>query len=63
MNGAKGTRTVSVWGRLPEVNVYQKSETVWVAVADYMGERIEAADQSEGAALKRWFEAARLRRS
>jgi hypothetical protein len=59
MLGTVQTRTVSVWGHLQKVNVYQKSAMVWVAYADYMGEPIEEKGESEGAALKRWSEAAR----
>jgi hypothetical protein len=49
---------VNVWDKPHVVTVYQKSKTVWIAVGEYMGETIEVKDQSEGAALKRWREAA-----
>ena len=38
----------------------QKSQTVWVAVGDYMGERIEVEGSSANVTAK-WVEAARLR--
>lgn len=53
--------TVSVWGRPETVEVYQKSKSVWVAVGDYMGQRVEVKDRGRGSALKRWQEAARSR--
>jgi len=54
-------RTVHVWA-IPHVfNVYQKSETVWVAVAEYRGEGIEAEGPSADAAAKYWAGAARLK--
>jgi hypothetical protein len=52
-------RTVHVWGIPHVVTVYQKSETVWVAVADYRGEGIEAEGPSADAAAKYWADAAR----
>jgi hypothetical protein len=44
-----------------DVNVYQKSKSVWIAVGNYMGARITVQDRSEGTALKRWQEAAHYR--
>jgi hypothetical protein len=54
-------RTVVVWNEPCSVSVYRKSKTVWVAVGEYMGERIEVKDRSEGTALLRWKEAARYK--
>jgi len=54
-------RTVEVWGTRYPVSVDQRSKSVWVAVGDYMGERIETKGKSESTALKRWGEAARYR--
>jgi hypothetical protein len=51
-------RTVIVWGKPQVVSVDRKSKSVWIAVGDYMGEPIAVQDRSEGAALKRWREAA-----
>jgi hypothetical protein len=51
-------RTVVVWGEPQVVSVHRKSKSVWVAVGDYMGDSITVQDRSEGAALKRWREAA-----
>lgn len=49
---------VVVWGKPQEVTVSMKSKTVWIAVGDYMGKRVETKGASEGAAVKRWKEAA-----
>jgi len=53
-------RTVYVWAIPHVVTVYQKSKTVWAAVGDYMGERIEVEGSSANVTAK-WVEAARLR--
>jgi len=52
---------VEVWGAKIEVEVYQKSKSVWIAVGYYMDQRIEVKRASRGAALKGWIEAARYR--
>jgi hypothetical protein len=59
----KGERKlkVSVWGKPHEITLYPTSKTVWIAVGDYMGERIEVKGQTEGAAVKSWIVAARYR--
>ena len=54
-------RTVRVWGKSHKISIYQKSETVWVAVGDYKGERIEARGSGAASAQKRWVEVARYR--
>jgi len=61
MIGAEREHKVTVWNTTCPVTVYQKSKTVWIAVGDYMGERIETKDSSEGSTLKRWREAARYK--
>jgi hypothetical protein len=33
--------TVKVWDKPHIITVYQKSKTVWIAVGEYMGRRIE----------------------
>jgi len=50
--------TAIVWGKPQAVSVDRKSKSVWVAVGDYSDECITVQDRSEGAALKRWREAA-----
>jgi hypothetical protein len=51
-------RTVNIRDNPNTVSVYRKSKTVWIAVGDYVGRHIEIRDQTEGAALNRWREAA-----
>jgi hypothetical protein len=53
-------RIVHVWAIPHVITVYRKSETVWVAVGDYMGERIEVEGSSANVTTK-WVEAARFR--
>jgi hypothetical protein len=55
-------RTVHVWAIPHVITVHQKSGTVWVAVGDYRGERIEIEGSSADVAAK-WVEAARCRDS
>ncbi len=52
---------VTVWNKPYTISVYQKSKTVWIAVGDYMGERLEAQGRSESTAAHRWSEAARYK--
>ena len=46
--------TVRVWDRPCVVSVYRKSQTVWIAVGDYMGRRIEVKNRSERSAVALW---------
>ena len=46
--------TVQVWDRPYEVSVHQKSKTVWIAVGDYHGERIETNGRNEDQAVEAW---------
>jgi hypothetical protein len=55
-------RTVHVWAVPHIITVYQKSKTVWVAVGDYRGERIEIEGSSANVTAK-WVETARFRDS
>jgi len=55
-------RTVDVRAIPHVVTIYQKSKTVWAAVGDYMGERIEVEGSSANVAAK-WVEAARFKDS
>ncbi len=52
---------VYVWEKSCEISVYQKSKTVWIAVGEYMGERIEVKGRSKSSALASWTEAARFK--
>ncbi len=50
--------TVIVGGKPYEINLIKRSKTVWIAVGDYMGERVEAKGTSDTTAAKRWREKA-----
>lgn len=53
--------TILVWDRPYEISVYQKSKSVWVAVGDYEGQRIEVKGRSQSQAIASWRETARYR--
>jgi hypothetical protein len=53
--------TVKVWDKPHVVSVYQKSKTVWIAVGEYMGERLETQGTSANSALKSWCDAAKYK--
>jgi hypothetical protein len=57
----KLTRKVRIWGKPIEVEVSQRSRTIWVAVGLVVGERLEVQDRTESAVLERWQDAARYR--
>jgi hypothetical protein len=50
--------TVIVWSESCTIDVCRKHKTVWVASGDYKGATITVQVQTEGAAIKRWREAA-----
>jgi hypothetical protein len=52
---------VIVWDQPYTVSVYQKSKSVWMAVGEYMGKRIETKGRSQTQAIGAWREAARYR--
>lgn len=54
-------RNIVVWGRTIRVTVEQRLKTVWVVSGDYLGKSIVTEDRTEGAALRRWKEAAASR--
>jgi hypothetical protein len=56
---SEGTIKVDVWGKSYEIRVYQKSKTVWIAVGEYKGERIEVKGRSSRSAVMAWRDAAR----
>jgi hypothetical protein len=53
--------TVEVWGKDYEISVYQKSKTVWIAVGEYMGQRVETKAASHSSAVTHWRDAARYK--
>ena len=54
-------QTVNVWDKPHEITVYQKSKSVWIAVGEYMGERLEVKGRTASQAANDWKEAARYR--
>jgi hypothetical protein len=59
--GGEREHTVTVWNERCSVTVYQKSKSVWIAVGDYMGQRIESKGSSAGSALTAWKSTATYR--
>ena len=51
------TRTIEVLGTPHGVNVQRKYKTVWIAVGEYAGRRIEVKARSESDAVAAWREA------
>lgn len=54
-------RTVNVWGKPHEISVHRESKTVWIAVGEYMGERLEVKGRTESQATNGWRDAARYK--
>jgi hypothetical protein len=51
-------RTVLLYDTPCIITISHPSKTVWVAVGDYKGERIEVKGSSANAATKHWLDAA-----
>jgi hypothetical protein len=54
-------RTVLLYDTPCTITISHPSNTVWVAVGDYRGERIEVKGSSANNAAKYWADAARVR--
>jgi hypothetical protein len=54
-------RTVLLYDTPCTITISHPSKTVWVAVGDYRGERIEVKGSSVSNAAKHWVDAARVR--
>jgi hypothetical protein len=52
-------KRVVVWSDEVEIDVVQKSKTVWRASGQYKGRHFESKAQTPGAAAKAWADAAR----
>ena len=50
---------VVVWNDKVEIDVDQKSKTVWIASGEYSGKHHEVKRSTPGAAAKGWADAAR----
>lgn len=61
MIGAEREHKVTIWSQSHTVSAYQKSKSVWVAIGDYMGERIETKGSSVNSALTAWKNTATYR--
>lgn len=53
------TRTIDLSGKPQEVNVQRTYRSVWIAVGEYKGERIEVRDRSEADVIAAWQRAAK----
>lgn len=54
-------RHVDVWQKAHEIEVRQTSRSEWVAVGEYLGQRLEVVGRSENRAVSKWTQAARAR--
>ena len=54
-------RIVSVHNRAYTITISHTSKTVWIAVGDYMGKRVEVVGSSATTAARRWTAAARCK--
>jgi len=52
-------KVVVVWNDRVEIDVEQKSKTVWVASGEYLGKYHEVKRSTAGAAAKGWADAAK----
>jgi len=53
-------KIVIVWGDRVEIDVHQKSKTVWIARGSYKGRYHEVKRATPGAAAKGWADAAKF---
>ncbi len=61
MSGFTFKRTVTVWDKLHPLTVHQESKTVWLAVGEYRGERLEVKGKTDTEAVALWRDAAKLK--
>ena len=61
MAGPTLKRTVTVWDKVHPITVQQESKTVWVAVGDYRGERLEVKGKTDTQAVAAWRDVAKLK--
>jgi hypothetical protein len=57
-------RSVKVWEtdeHSCEINVYQKSKSVWVSVGTYMGKEVRVEGSSANTAIAKWRDTAHYR--
>ncbi len=53
---------VEIFGECCEIDVFQKSKTVWLATGGFMGSRLLTKGRSERAAVANWVKTAEIRR-
>ena len=61
MTYASWKEVVTVWNKDYEITVSQQSKSVWIAVGEYMQERLELKGRSASQAVRAWRGAARYR--
>jgi hypothetical protein len=54
-------RTILLYDAPCTITISHPAKTVWVAVGDYMGNRIKVKGTSGNVAAKHWIDATRLR--
>jgi hypothetical protein len=54
-------RNVKIWDVDCIVSVHQLSKSVWIAVGDYLGNRIEVKSRTANSAITLWCDAAKYR--
>ena len=54
-------RTVLLFDTPCTITIFHSSKTVWVAVGDYKGERMEVKGSSANTAAKNWLDEAHIR--
>ena len=54
-------RTVTLGDKPHHVTVSQKSESAWIAVGEYMGERLEVKGGTDSQAIGSWRDAAKYK--
>jgi len=48
------TRTIDVLGKPHDVNVQRKYKSVWIAVGEFQGRRIQVKERTETEAVAAW---------
>jgi hypothetical protein len=48
------TRTIDFLGKPHEVNVQRKYKSIWIAVGEYQGRRIQVQERTENQAMAAW---------
>ena len=51
--------TIHVWDKPHIISVHQQSESVWIAVGEYVGKLLQVEGPSAEAAARQWAQTAR----